>query len=117
MSILNWLKNRFKKESDEDVEKEIDNLLQKIKEMDPIITNPHNIEYQQKSTTFFQSILTSRDNFINWITGLATGAIFFVFSKVSSEAVDVYGLKWAGRMLFATIASALFFKLFMMEIS
>lgn len=114
MNILfNWLKNKFRKESDEDIEKEIDELLKKIKEIDPIITNPYNQEYHKKSNELFQSILTARDNFINWITGLSTGAIFFVFTKVSSEIGNVSCLKLAGRTLFATIICALFFKFFL----
>ena len=112
MNILYWLINRFKKENDEDIENEINDLLQKVREINPIITNPHNREYHQKLTNLFQSVLSARDNFINWITGLATGAIFFVFTRISSATINTCGLKWAGRVLFGTIISALLFKLF-----
>lgn len=46
--------------------------------------NPHVKEYKTKLQELFTAKVNSRDNFINWITGLATGSMFLALSNLST---------------------------------
>lgn len=49
------------------------------------VANPHAEQYRIKLLELLTSKTTSRDNFINWITGLTTGSLFFSLSNIHSS--------------------------------
>ncbi|MDD4980937.1 MAG: hypothetical protein PHC54_06710 [Candidatus Omnitrophica bacterium] len=109
MLICSWFKSRVKKEEDIN----IDELIERFKKLKPKLENPHNKAYHGKLNELLQSKTSSRDAFINWITGLATGALFFTFANFPSKLYNITILKCAGISLFLTILSALAFKIFL----
>jgi hypothetical protein len=51
--------------------------------------NPHVEEYRSKLQELFTAKTNSRDNFINWITGLATGSMFLALSNLNSTPPSI----------------------------
>jgi len=109
MSICSWFKRGVKEEEDIN----IDELIERFKKLKPKLENPHNKAYHERLNELLQSKTSSRDAFINWITGLAIGALFFTFANFSSRLPSITILKWAGAFLFFTVLSALAFKIFL----
>lgn len=66
-----------------------------------VLVNPHVKEYNNKLQELLTSKTNSRDNFINWITGLATGSMFLALSNLSTTPQS-------GRLLFLLSAIASF---------
>jgi len=100
---------KYKKFSEEDIVK-IEERCKKIKQE---ISNPHNKEFHDRLKSLLNAKVDSRDNFINWLTGLTTGAIFLMLNKAApgvdsrSLFVSIIGI------LFFTIISAMLFKIFL----
>ena len=70
--------------------------------------NPANSEYGDKLAKLLDSKATARDGFVNWITGLASGAMFLAFSNVSSAPTHLQIiLLLSGFIFFLCIISAL----------
>lgn len=111
MSIWRWIKN----DPEEDkVEGKIIKLQETLESNKSKFENPHNKEYHDKLNELLQSEADSRDNFINWLTGLATGIMFYIFAKdFGTKEYTRILLLIAGGLLFATIISALLFKIFL----
>lgn len=109
MNIFRWFKDRAKKEEEID----IGELQKKLEKLKPKLDNSHNKEYHDKLNELLQSQINSRDNFINWIAGLTTGAMFFIFANISSTVNYLKILILAGGIFFATIISAILFKIFL----
>jgi len=76
--------------------------------------NPTSKAYGDKLAELLNSQATARDNFMNWITGLATGAMFLAFSNVSSAPADLRALLLvSGLSSFVCVLSAMAFKIFL----
>jgi hypothetical protein len=91
--------------------KDVDAKLQKIKIK---IENPHNKLYREKLGELLNTKTNARDNFINWITGLATGSILFAFSNGLSPSGNLRGaLFLSAAAFFFCIVSAMIFKIFL----
>lgn len=73
-------------------------ILAQIKSEEP--QNPHVEKYKDKLQELLTAKTNSRDNFINWITGLATGSMFFTLSNLSSTPQGIRII-----VLFSAIAS------------
>jgi hypothetical protein len=63
---------------------DIDALETKRKRVTAKSQNPANAAYRDKLSELLNLQATARDNFVNWITGLATGAMILAFSNVAS---------------------------------
>jgi len=75
-------------------------------------SNPTSKEYGDKLAELLNSKASARDNFVNWITGLATGSMFLAFSNVSSAPNDVrILLLLSGLSAFICVLSAMAFKI------
>ena len=75
-------------------------------------TNPINSEYGDKLAELLDLKATARDNFVNWITGLATGAMFLAFSNMSSAPTHLQMiLLLSGLIFFLCIIFAVTFKI------
>lgn len=91
---------------------DIEDLEEKRKRVKAKSDNPHSKEYGDKLAELLNSRAIARDNFINWITGLATGSMFLAFSGISAEANSLQGyLVFSGIASFFCIASAMAFKI------
>ncbi|MBI1882843.1 MAG: hypothetical protein HYS08_01360 [Chlamydiae bacterium] len=108
--MFKWLINKLKR-SDEKID--IAELEKKAEEIKRKCDNPHNKEYHEQLNEFLQTKLSGRDNFINWLTGLATGALFFTFNKLSNDLAYVEILVLGSKLLVLTVFSALVFKIFL----
>lgn len=76
------------------------------------IENPHSKRYGEKLTELLNSKVNARDNFVNWITGLATGSMFLAFSNVVSAPDNIQVvLLFSGIASFFSIISAMVFKI------
>jgi len=74
--------------------------------------NPTSKAYGDKLTELLNSRATARDNFVNWITGLATGAMFLAFSNIGSAPADLRAvLLLSGISSFVCVLSAMAFKI------
>lgn len=74
--------------------------------------NPVSKEYGEKLAELLSSKANARDNFVNWITGLATGSMFLAFSNVASAPNHVrVVLLFSGLASFLCIISAMAFKI------
>ncbi len=74
--------------------------------------NPTSKEYGDKLAELLNAKATARDNFVNWITGLATGSMFLAFSNVGSAATDLrVFLLLSGLSSFLCVLSAMAFKI------
>ena len=79
--------------------------------------NPTTKEYGDRLAEFLDSKATTRDNFINWITGLATGSMFLAFSYSSSAIPkEKLFLLFSGIASFLCIISALTFKILLEKV-
>lgn len=73
--------------------------------------NPHAKAYGDKLSELLNSKVSARDNFINWLTGLATGSMFLAFSNVAAAPDNVrLVLFFSGLVSFLCILSAMAFK-------
>lgn len=74
-------------------------------------SNPHIATYKKKLEELISAKLNSRDNFINWITGLATGSMLFALTNLASTAQNIrYILLYSAIAFFIGIISSIFFK-------
>ncbi len=74
--------------------------------------NPTSKEYGDKLAELLNSKASARDNFVNWITGLATGSMFLAFSTIGSATTDLrVVLLLAGLSSFLCVLSAMAFKI------
>src|SRR5438445_8479373 len=74
--------------------------------------NPTSKAYGDKLAELLNSRATARDNFVNWITGLATGTMFLAFSNVGSAPTDLRTvLLLSGVSSFVCVLSAMAFKI------
>ncbi|TRZ95878.1 hypothetical protein D4R78_02265 [bacterium] len=103
------LKKNIRKFSEEDIKA----LEEKCKSVKQKIINPRNAEFHDKLKDLLNAKADSRDNFINWITGLTTGAIFLILNKVSPGMDDKLLQISIIGILFFTIISAFLFKVFL----
>ncbi|RJO63840.1 MAG: hypothetical protein C4540_06315 [Candidatus Omnitrophota bacterium] len=94
-------------------EEEIRAIEEKCKSIKQEIENPHNKEFHDKLKILLNAKADSRDNFINWLTGLTTGAIFFMLNKVSPIMDNRILSISIIAILFLTILSAVLFKVFL----
>lgn len=78
--------------------------------------NPHNKKYHRKLVELISLQDTAQDNFINWITGIASGSIFWGLSKIldpSLKDLTVYcKITFFVGMDFLVLLTAICFKLF-----
>ncbi|MDD5006553.1 MAG: hypothetical protein PHS34_08565 [Candidatus Omnitrophica bacterium] len=73
--------------------------------------NPHLKKYNSKLKELLKTEITSKDNFINWITGLSGGALLFIYAQ-DKQLIDIGELLfWAGITFLFAIMSAIFFKM------
>jgi len=87
----------------------------------PTELNPYNKEYHDKLDKLMQEEIGSRDDFINWITGLTVAAILFLYPKVLNFDIantqrnlsNFYALFSAEFIFFLTFISAMVFKCFL----
>jgi hypothetical protein len=104
-----FLKKKLKKFTESDIKV----LEEKIKRIKQKIDNPHNAAFHDKLKNLLNAKADSRDSFINWITGLTTGAIFLMLNKIAPGMEDkILPISIIG-ILFSTILSAFFFKVFL----
>jgi hypothetical protein len=103
------LQKRIRKFSEEEI-KEIEEKCRKIKQE---IENPLNREFHDKLKYLLNAKADTRDNFINWLTGLTTGAIFLILNKVSSGMDNRILPISIIVILFLAILSAMLFKVFL----
>ena len=75
--------------------------------------NPYLRDFNNKLKELMQSEVNSKDHFINWITGLTSGAILFVFTQIKGMDYNEWILFWAGTLFFLAILSAILFKIFL----
>ncbi len=61
--------------------RELDNKFNKLRTK---ISNPHSQEYSKELLSLLNAKLDARSDFVNWITGLATGAMFLSFTNLST---------------------------------
>lgn len=74
--------------------------------------NPTNSQYGDKLAELLNSRATARDNFVNWIAGLATGAMLLAFSNLASAPNEFKTiLLYSGLASFLCIFSAIAFKI------
>jgi hypothetical protein len=74
--------------------------------------NPTSKAYGDKLAELLSSRATARDNFVNWITGLATGSMFLAFSNVGSAPTDLRALLLlSGLSSLVCVLSAMAFKI------
>jgi len=74
--------------------------------------NPTSKEYGDKLAELLNAKATARDNFVNWITGLATGSMFLAFSNLDSATTDLHVfMVLSGLSSFLCILSAMAFKI------
>lgn len=89
--------------------KELEAKIQRVRKKSD---NPTARQYADKLSELLDSKATARDNFVNWITGLATGSMFLAFSNASSALPDDnLILLLSGTTSFLCIISALAFKI------
>ena len=74
--------------------------------------NPHVKEYQTKLQELLTVKSNSRDSFINWITGLATGSMFLTLSNLSSLTTPQSGRLILLLSAFASFLGIIFAILF-----
>lgn len=75
-------------------------------------SNPKSKEYGDKLAEFLNAKATARDNFVNWITGLATGSMYLAFSNIATAATDLrIVLLLSGLSSFLCVLSAMAFKI------
>lgn len=55
---------------------DIEALEKKRQKIKSLIENPHSREYRDKLAELLNAKINARDNFVNWITGLATGSMY-----------------------------------------
>jgi len=96
---------------EEEIEKLCEEVEKKRKNLKPKLENPITKEYHAKLKELLDSKYNSRDNFMNWVTGLTTGAALFVFANVSSVVNNKILFRWSGVILFSAIISAMLFKI------
>lgn len=91
---------------------DIDALEIKLQRVKAKSENPTNSQYGDKLAELLNSRATARDNFVNWIAGLATGAMSLAFSNLASAP---NGLKTillcSGLASFLCIIFAMAFKI------
>ena len=74
--------------------------------------NPKSKEYGDKLAELLNAKATACDNFVNWITGLATGAMFLAFSSIDSATTGLrIVLLLSGLSSFLCVLSAMAFKI------
>ncbi|MBI3576083.1 MAG: hypothetical protein HY083_10605 [Gammaproteobacteria bacterium] len=74
--------------------------------------NPANSQYGDKLAELLNSRATARDNFVNWIAGLATGVMSLAFSNLVSAPNELKEiLLYSGLASFLCIVSAMAFKI------
>jgi hypothetical protein len=94
-------------------EAEIKALEERCKNIRQTVANPNNTEFHDKLKNLLNAKVDSRDNFINWITGLTTGAIFLLLNKIYPGMADKELPILIIVVLFLTIFSAFLFKIFL----
>lgn len=73
--------------------------------------NPQTKEYNEKLKELFSSKLVSRDNFVNWVTGLASGSLFLALSNLATTPQSIRGILLCSAIAsFLGIAFAIIFK-------
>ena len=103
--------NFFNKNDDKEINiKELEEKCRKVKEK---LQNPLNDEFHNKLKELLNTKINSRDNFINWVTGLTTGAMFLIFANISSLGNNKPLLISTIGILFLSVISAMFFKIFL----
>lgn len=91
---------------------DVEALEKKRKKIKPITENPHIKEYGEKLSELLNLRADAMDNFVNWVTGLATGSMFLAFSNFASTPDNIrVVLLWSGIVSFLCIASAMSFKI------
>ncbi len=86
----------------------------KLQRMNAKSDNPTGKAYGDKLTELLNSRATARENFVNWITGLATAAMFLAFSNVASAPFNLRALLlFSGISSFLCILSAMAFQIFL----
>ncbi|MEA1980514.1 MAG: hypothetical protein U9N54_06030, partial [candidate division Zixibacteria bacterium] len=70
--------------------------------------NPWIEKYHNKLKELLQSEINSKNNFINWITGLSCGTLLFVFTQNKEKVIVL-----AGIAFFSSLISAILFKMFL----
>jgi hypothetical protein len=90
-------------------EKELEEKLKRVKEKS---SNPTAKEYGNRLAELLDAKASGRNDFVNWITGLATGSMFLAFSGTSSAAAEYQCLLLSsGVASLLCIISALAFKM------
>lgn len=74
--------------------------------------NPTNNQYADKLDELLNSRATARDNFVNWVAGLATGVMSVAFSSLASAPISLKTiLLCSGLASFSCIILAMVFKI------
>lgn len=91
---------------------DVDELEAKRQRVDAKSNNPTSKGYGDKLAELLNSKASARDNFVNWITGLATGSMYLAFSTIGSAANDLrVVLLLSGLSSFLCVLSAMAFKI------
>lgn len=74
--------------------------------------NPKSKEYGDKLGELLNAKATARDNYVNWVTGLASGSMFLAFSNIGSAPTELrIFLLLSGFSSFLSVLSAMAFKI------
>ncbi len=103
----------FQKKAIKFTDQEIRDAEEKCKKFKQEVENPHNKEFHDKLINLLNKKVDSRDSFINWLTGLTTGAIFLILNKISPGMDNRILFVLAISAFFLTILVAMLFKVFL----
>lgn len=74
--------------------------------------NPKSKEYGDKLGELLNAKATARDNYVNWVTGLASGSMFLAFSNIGSAPTELrIFLLLSAFSSFLSVLSAMAFKI------
>jgi len=110
MCVVKWLKKKLINDK-EITDEYIDELMKKSTNLKRPSDNPYNKELHKKLNEYLQFSISSKDNFVNWITGLSTGILFFAFTKFEILNKNTEPLLIVGLVSFSTICFAIIFKI------